>query len=146
MAKPTIHVRLGYEEKEFYVTYFKLLNISSRLVLTDREIDLMASLCKLPYETALYFASKTKGPYPELKKLTGMSSSMISQYINRLKEKGLLTSDEDNIYHLPEPVNVVRRTVKKGMKEQGEFSFEYIFDLKVIDDTRSDRTDNVELS
>lgn len=129
---PRINVRLKKTEMELYKDYFHLVNLQrpDELRLSQREIDLAASFAFLG-NFSVEPRSKNIKNFAILRDLTQMSSSMISQYIQRLIEKKTLLKDEDGLIRLPDAVLNIVKIIKRQIENEGKFVFNYDIEYEV---------------
>jgi hypothetical protein len=122
--RPVINVTVERQELDFYKDYFLLLNIKREDRLSGREIDLAAALA---YEDMhLETNSKNAKNFNILKELTGMSSSMLSQYIVKLAAKGILVKNEDGLTAMTPALRQMIKAVKAGISGGKNFEFDYV--------------------
>ena len=129
---PRINLRLERKKQDMYKDYFYLVNLHrpEEMRMSGREIDLAAAFAMLGNFSVEPRSRKTKN-FDLLKNLTGMSSSMISQYVAKLIEKKTLIKDEDGLVRLPDSAIQFVKVLKGQLQKDKKFVFNYDIEYEV---------------
>lgn len=129
---PRINLRLEKQEKDMYKDYFYLVNLHrpEEMRMSGREIDLAAAFAVLGNFSVEPRSRNTKN-FNLLKEQTGMSSSMISQYVTKLMDKKTLIKDEDGLIRLPDSALQFVKVLKGQLQKDKKFVFNYDIEYEV---------------
>lgn len=130
-----INISYNIKEKEFYVMYYKLLNIGllKKEQILPQQIEIAALLCAKPLSnTLMKYEAKNMVDSPKkiLAKELSTGISQVSNLIRKLLVHGILVENEEEEFVLNSSIQYMRKTIKEQIKK-GDFSFNYNINLKI---------------
>lgn len=139
MSKITINLP-ELNEKEVYELYFRLMNITrgKEMRLTEQQIELSSLIAEKPMD---YFLDSQKAPSGKSKKYElaqrlKIKEAGIYEPLKSLIEKKVLEQDtEHGFIGFTNGINSTRSIIKKNLKENKEFKFDYVFNITCKNET-----------
>lgn len=132
----TVRNEFALTEYQFYRMYLEIQNAVVPKKLTNQEIELMSIICCKPMGWLLDSKKSTNGRSKkyELAEELGIKSPAIYALILSIQSKDYLIKADDDFLYLPKPIDSFRKVIKEKLKQEGEFTFDYVFRFKIGED------------
>jgi hypothetical protein len=126
-----VEVVRGIPEYTFYYLYLYINNITAREKLTETEIIVLSAIMEKPLEFSLPKDAKDNKLTMIAQELSTpdkeKTSNSIYQAAKRLRDKGYLIVNEDQLIFPNRILQDLRTMVKKNLEEKGFVAFDYVF-------------------